>query len=213
VKTHDESVPDILCTIADCGEIPPGTDDGVPIPKDGDLWAEYVEDQPDIITHADRTRVVNALKGIGNDYFKNKEYAQAVSKYKKALNYIGEEAPDQTAEEKKENDALRLACHLNKAACHLQLKQNSDAVKECNLALEIAPNDAKGLFRRGQAQVGLKEYAEAIKSLNAAAKVEPQNKAIRAEIAKATELQKRLKEKTAKAYSGFFGGDGEEKKE
>ena len=30
---------------------------------------------------------------------------------------------------------------------------------------------------------------------------------------RATELQKRLKEKTAKAYSGFFGGAEEEKKE
>ena len=33
-------------------------------------------------------------------------------------------------------------------------------------------------------QVGLKEYGEALKSLHAAAKVEPQNKAIRQEIAK-----------------------------
>jgi len=212
VKT-DSDKPLVPCVIADCGEIAPGEDDGVPVPKDGDIYSDWPEDQEDVQSDSDRSRVANFLKGVGNEYFKNKDFASAAAKYKKALKYIGEERPDQSEEVKKEFDTLRLACHLNKAASHLQLKQNSDAVEECNLALDIAPNDAKGLFRRGQALVGLKEYAEAIKSLNAAAKVAPQDKAIRQEIAKATELQKRWKEKTAKAYAGFFGGGDDEKKE
>ncbi len=50
-----------------------------------------------------------------------------------SLRYIGEETPDQTEEEKKQFDSARLPCRLNKAACLLPLKRNSEAVEECNL--------------------------------------------------------------------------------
>ena len=59
---------------------------------------------------------------------------------------MGEETPDQAEEEKKNNDALRLACHLNKAACHLQLKQNSEAVAECDLVWTVPPSSLVGCY-------------------------------------------------------------------
>src|SRR5688500_8364140 len=50
--------------------------------------------------------------------------------------------------------------------------------------LDIDPNDTKGSFRKGQALAGLKEWSDALKVLQTAAKSDPQNKAIRNEIAK-----------------------------
>ena len=63
------------------------------------MWSDYPEDQQDAKTHgkhdaairysltstctAEKYQVASSLKGIGNDYFKNKDYAKATVKYRK----------------------------------------------------------------------------------------------------------------------------------
>jgi Flp pilus assembly protein TadD len=53
-------------------------------------------------------------------------------------------------------------------------------------ALEISPKDVKALFRKAQAEAGLKEFDNARASLAEAIKLEPSNKSLRTELDKYT---------------------------
>lgn len=53
-------------------------------------------------------------------------------------------------EEKEKRDVLVLAARLNLAACELKLGDDTEAIKHCNEALAISPNNAKAYFRRAQ---------------------------------------------------------------
>jgi len=202
--TNSDNRPLEECVISNCGVLNPGEDDGIPPPQDGDIWADWTEDQPDITTLGQKLEVASKVRAIGNEYFKNRDYTNAVRKYEKALRYIGEETPQMTDEEKAKCDESRLPCRLNKAACLLQLKKFSQAIEECNEALEIAPNDTKALFRKAQGEAAIKEFDLAKASLSKAIQLEPDNQTLRLELNKVIKQHKEYKEKQAKAFQGLF---------
>ena len=49
------------------------------------------------------------------------------------------------------------------AACQLKLKLWSDAKASCNLVLKDSSDNVKAVFRRAQADFGLKNYLECIR--------------------------------------------------
>lgn len=53
-------------------------------------------------------------------------------------------------DESDDGKALLLAARLNLALVYLKLNQCYEAKSECEKALEIDPQNVKGLFRRGQ---------------------------------------------------------------
>jgi hypothetical protein len=79
--------------------------------QDGDVWADWTgtapvcssvsvrcisdvtmvvslcttDDQPDVTTVEQKLEVANKVRTIGNEYFKNKDYANAVRKYEKVV--------------------------------------------------------------------------------------------------------------------------------
>jgi peptidyl-prolyl isomerase D len=212
VPTGEQDRPEKECKIEDCGQLQPGESDGIPAPADGDIYEEWPVDQPDVSTPSQRLEAATQIKNVGNEYFKMQNFVQAVKKYEKALRYIGEEMPYYTEDEKQQLNQARLPCYLNKAACYLQLKKYSEALKAANEALEINPQDVKGMFRKAQAEAGMKDYDLAKKTLTEAIKLDPQNKALRTELQKVTEQYKAQRERQAKAFRGLFGGDDDEKK-
>jgi len=70
---------------------------------------------------------------------------------------------------------LKLALHLNSAAAHLSVPTWKDAVASATKALIIDPANAKGLYRRAQAYVGLLERGKAVSDLNTLLRVQPDN--------------------------------------
>lgn len=99
-------------------------------------------------------------------------------------------------------------------------------------ALEISPKDVKALFRKAQAEAGLKEFDKAKASLAEAIKLEPSNKSLRTELDKyapplsfsqntleltdnnnkpahprITKQHKDYKEKQSKAFRGLFSAE------
>jgi tetratricopeptide (TPR) repeat protein len=133
-----------------------------------------------------RSREQNAtrLKDEGNTAFKGGNYELAVAKYSEGL----EEMPWNTA------------LYTNRAQAYCKLGDHQKAVEDCDKALEIDDRCIKALVHRGNSQVSLEKFDEAIKSYERAIKVAPlkQEKTIKGYIEKAEEAREAaIKEKTA----------------
>eukprot|EP00434_Breviolum_minutum_P014173 symbB.v1.2.012494.t1/scaffold862.1/size157115/3 len=101
----------------------------------------------------------------GSNLFKQGRIELALERYKKVmdlLNYIDNFKDDNKVKAKE----LKKVCDLNKAACHLKLKQHQDARRCCNNAL----------FRRAQAAFGLYEYAECVRDIKRILELDPNNR-------------------------------------
>lgn len=73
-------------------------------------------------------------------------------------------------------DKYQLAAHLNLAMCNLKLKKYNEAKDSCLLALGFDEKNEKGLFRLGQAYMGMGDNEEAIKSFEKVTEINPNNK-------------------------------------
>lgn len=62
----------------------------------------------------------------------------------------------------------------------------------------------KALFRRAQARLGRQDYELALKDLNAAREIEPNDKGVAGEIAKVKKAQQMYKEKEKNIYAKMF---------
>lgn len=83
----------------------------------------------------------------------------------------------------------------NRAAVHLKQLNYEKAIKDCDDALKISPNDPKALFRRCQALDALERYEEAYRDARYIINVDPGNKAIQPIIARLHEIvQERSKQ-------------------
>lgn len=146
------------------------------------------------------------IKLSGNYHFKREDYTRATSKYKKALRYLNRLHDEVAMNEEQEKKLLQLQanCLLNSAACHLKNQRYEEALNDCNEALDIDSDNAKALFRKGQALHGNRDYDTSLKTLYSALKLAPTDKSINAEIiAVKGEIQAyRAAEK--KAFSKLF---------
>lgn len=70
------------------------------------------------------------LKEKGTNYFKESKWALAQKLYERGSELISDSQLSKD-EEKEAVKALRIALHLNQAACHLKLSEPSLALKEC----------------------------------------------------------------------------------
>ncbi|NXP50299.1 DAAF4 factor, partial [Heliornis fulica] len=110
------------------------------------------------------------LKDKGNKMFATGNYLAAVSAYNLALRL---------------NSNLPLL-YLNRAACHLKLRNLHKAIEDCSKALELltppVPDNknarVKAYVRRGTAFCQLELYAEGLQDYEAALKIDPKNEAI-----------------------------------
>jgi len=98
----------------------------------------------------------------GNSAFKANDFLQAAVFYTEAIDLC----PD-----------LYLAW-ANRAACFLQTAQPDKAVEDATRCTELAPDYAKGWFRKGMALHVLKRYGDAIPALGEAEKLDPKNSQI-----------------------------------
>lgn len=75
-----------------------------------------------------------------------------------------------------------LACELNKAFCHLKLKQWRDAIKSCDEALKLDSHEAKAFFRKAVALRMLGQDADAKKCILQAKRLDPNDPGIDREL-------------------------------
>ncbi|KAG5644906.1 hypothetical protein DXG03_007458 [Asterophora parasitica] len=125
------------------------------------------------------------MKALGNAAFKAGDYPNAVGQYTAAILA----------------DKTDFTYPLNRAAAYLKLGKNEDAERDCTTVLTLSALNAKALFRRGQARLGMGKYDDALTDLNHALEREPENAAVKAELSKVKDLLEKHKTKTSKAKS------------
>ena len=135
-------------------------------------------------------------KEKGTKYFKAGNYKLAVKMYQKILDYLEEDVED--------GNSLKVAAHLNAALCFLKLNENREAIEQCDKALEMEPNNEKGLFRRGQGYLAIAEPELAKTDFEAVLKLAPDNKAAHNNIVTCSNQIKDQKKKEKMIYANMF---------
>lgn len=106
--------------------------------------------------------------------------------------------------------ALTIPCYLNKAASLLKLGDYAGAISDTTVVIEMpeelaTPADrAKARFRRGSARLNSKDETEAEKDLEIALELNPQDAAIKRELALARQRITQRKQKEKAAFAKMF---------
>merc|ERR1711988_319975 len=132
----------------------------------------------------------SARKDVGANLFKSGRIAMALQRYKKVgdlFNYIDNYKEEDSKKKAKE---LKKACELNKAACYLKLNDYTEAKKACNIVLKDETQNIKAIYRRAQAELGLKNFPECIRDCKRVVEIDAQNKDARNLLKQAQALQK-----------------------
>merc|ERR1712019_217000 len=117
-------------------------------------------------------------KEVGSNLFRKGRIDLAMERYKKVIdlvNYIDNYKEDNKVKAKD----LKKTCQLNRAACQLKVHDYFAAKTSCNDALKEDSQNIKALFRRAQAEIGLKNFSECMRDLKKVIELDPQNKEAR----------------------------------
>lgn len=90
------------------------------------------------------------LKEEGNQYVKDRNYEDALSKYSECLQINNKEC----------------AIYTNRALCYLKLCRFEEAKWDCDQALRIDAGNVKACYRRALAHKGLRDYQSSLNDLN-----------------------------------------------
>ncbi|XP_023940964.2 FK506-binding protein 59 isoform X2 [Bicyclus anynana] len=150
----------------------------------------------------------NVLKESGTSYFKENKLQMAIKKYKKVLAYI-EDIPRSAVdkdEDKKRAEALLVPVYLNLSLVYLKVTPPYyfEAKDFASQALAIEPNNVKGLFRRGQALLGLGDAEEALKDFQKVVEAEPNNKAAANQMLVCRATIQKQKQREKSMYANMF---------
>lgn len=161
-------------------------------------------------------QVLESIKNAGNLFFSSKEYIEARRKYKKSVryfNYLKDKLEANyrgglKAQELREKlqpifQINNVAC-LNIAAVELKLSNAENAKNACDEVLLNEPTNAKALYRRGQAHIGLKNYDDALIDLELAYRTMPNDKNIQNELQKAKEVWRNYQNQQMNVYKNLF---------
>ncbi|XP_060530729.1 peptidyl-prolyl cis-trans isomerase D isoform X2 [Cylas formicarius] len=201
-KINDIPLEDIIIT--DCGEIKPG-DQWNYSEKDGtDIYPPWPNDWD--INPTAYALVENAIKDInksGNIYFRRQHFFDAERKYKKTLRYI-----DWYLNENKNNNKdireFRNMVLLNLTAARLKVNKNKEALIHCNEVIKNCPKNGKAYYRRAKARLALSDYDEALKDLDRALALHPNDSNVRDVIDVAKKLKLKYLKTEQKFCAKFF---------
>ncbi|KAK4133788.1 hypothetical protein BT67DRAFT_43889 [Trichocladium antarcticum] len=210
---NDKPTKDVV--IADCGELLGADAIWAEIRKPdafGDEYEEFPEDQvkgDDVLSAAEIVKIANECKEFGNMAFKSGDLSVALGKYQKGLRYLNEEPKvDESADTMDKTSALRISLNSNAALMNLKLGAWDETVRAADNALAVPiisyKDKAKALYRRGFAQVRLKDDDAALKSLEEAKKIAPEDAAITKELTALKQVAAERLNKEKAAYKKFF---------
>lgn len=208
--TTDEGTPKCLVVIVNCGEIPPDCDDWgycdddittdrlPPFPADYEDFGKKMELN-------EKLDILSSVKEAGNIFFRNDDFIKSARKYKKFTRYYNlfkETTSDK--EEIKILEAFQLTNLTNLAATELKLSDFGDVLVSSNEAIKLDPNNTKAFYRRGVANIELKNYENALDDLKMALKLSPNNATIVKEFERAKRFLMEYRKKEKLHYKKMF---------
>ncbi|KAL3597265.1 hypothetical protein D5086_008902 [Populus alba] len=208
VTTGDAECPTSDVMIVDCGEIPEGADDGTcNFFKDGDAYPDWPVDLYESPSELSWwMNAVDSIKAFGNEHFKKQDYKMALRKYRKALRYLDICWEKEGIDEEK-SSALRKTksqTFTNSAASRLKLGDLKGALVDTDLAIRDWENNAKALFRQGQAYKALNDVDAAAESFKKALQLEPNDAGIKRELNAARKKVNERRDQERRRYEKMF---------
>ncbi|KAG5651669.1 Peptidyl-prolyl cis-trans isomerase cyp40 [Sphagnurus paluster] len=216
--TSSGDVPTSPVVIADCGVL--SADDpslAETAATDGDSYEDYPDDEDrDVQQPEIAVEIAQAVREVGNKFFKEGKPDQALLKYQKSIRYLDVHPvlPEDTSQALKDSfNALLAPLLLNSALAAIRSQPPSSenaeiAVKNTTRALDRlelnTADKAKALYRRALAKVILKDEDTAEKDLQEASKLVPEDAAIASELAKVKQRKKEKRDKEKKAFKKLF---------
>lgn len=152
------------------------------------------------------------FKESGNEAFKEKRWSDAREFYGRGISVIaGEEKRRQRGDKPRENDpegdseaeiarqrAVMETLYVNRAACHLEMKNHRSCWLDCNAALRLNPRNVKAWYRSAKALLAVGRIEEADDACAGGLAVDPENGPLKAVardiIAKAQAAEKKAAE-------------------
>ncbi len=131
--------------------------------------------------------VAQGFKERGNESFREKGWRDAKEFYEKGIQVLlievrkrqkGEIEEKVDEEEVKKEIGVLEQCLVNRAACHLELKNYRSCILDCGSALRINSKNIKAYYRSSKALLALDRIAEADDSCARGLNVEPGNKTL-----------------------------------
>lgn len=198
----------------DCGQL---SDDAASktgekvVDSTGDPYEDFPEDQGEDLKGPEILKIAKELKEYGNKAFKAGDLNLALDKYQKGLRYLNEypEALDEDSVELAQQLAsIRFSLHSNSALLQIKVKAFGDALKSASNATELEKipdaDRAKAYYRKGLANIGLKDDDQAVEDLEEALKLAPSDAAITKELGIVKKKRADQEKKEKAAYKKFF---------
>lgn len=210
--------PDKDVVIDDCGELDATVDldefTKKKADKTGDAYEDFPEDQKaadDEWKGTELVAIVEDLKVMGTTAFKGGDLEVGLSKYQKALRYL-HEYPEPLDNDPPELgpqlNKLKFSLHSNSSLLESKLGRFQESYQSADKASVVAGiSDAekgKALFRKGVALKQSKDEEGALKCLEEAAKLVPNDAGVKNELAAVKKAAADRKNKERKAYSKAF---------
>lgn len=123
--------------------------------------------------------IAENFKNQGNDHYKAKNYKTAIEFYSKGLDV---EFDDET---------IKKALYLNRAACNLELKNFRQCIEDCKKALIIDEKNVKACYRSGRAFFAIERYDEAKQILEYGISVDETNESMKQLLQKIVEKEEK----------------------
>jgi len=148
-----------------------------------------------------------ARKEVGSNLFRSGRMELAMQRYKKVIELFSH--IDNFKEENKgKAKDLKKVCELNLAACLIKVKDFSQARTSCDNVLKDDAQNVKALFRKAQAEFGLKNFDESMRIAKKVVEVDPQNKEARGLYKDAHAEQKKVDQQAKGLFAKMCGGLG-----
>jgi len=166
--------------------------------KKKEKWEMDAEEKK---AHAEKCKAEGTVK------FKEKDYEGARESYEEALDYAQGGEPDSEDDgAANSSPALVVSCALNAAMCCMKLTKPDwlAGAAHCTTALDLEPQNLKGLFRRGTCNTNAGNFEAAKADLLEANKIDPKNKDVRKQYAALKSKIAAEKKKEKAAFGGLF---------
>lgn len=107
------------------------------------------------------------LKGEASEAFKKEEFKEAIELFSECV----EACPF--------NSSFNSTIYLNRAISQFKLKNNTEAIRDLNLAIELNDNYAKAYVKRGEINLAEENYDEAVRDFTQAKDIDPNGFGVR----------------------------------